>query len=77
MRILLDECVPRGLKRHLPGHEVQTVPEAGWSGVKNGLLLARAKGRFDVLLSTDPRRGISAKSPRKGHRNSRPVREVE
>jgi hypothetical protein len=53
MRVLLDECVPRGRKRHLPGHEVQTVPEAGWSGVKNGLLLTRAEGRFDVLLTTD------------------------
>jgi hypothetical protein len=28
MRILLDECVPRALKRHLPHHEAQTVPEA-------------------------------------------------
>lgn len=39
MRLLLDECVPRRLKRELPGHDVTTVSEAGWAGVKNGELL--------------------------------------
>ena len=29
MRILLDERMPRKLKRDLPGHEVLTVPETG------------------------------------------------
>jgi hypothetical protein len=37
MRVLLDECVPRGLRAELPGHEVKTVAEAGWAGAKNGL----------------------------------------
>jgi hypothetical protein len=40
MRILLDECVPRRLRRELPGHDVRTVPEMGWSGARNGALLA-------------------------------------
>ena len=35
MRLLLDECVPRRLRRELPGHDVQTVQGAGWAGVKN------------------------------------------
>ena len=39
MRILLDECLPARLRRDLPGHEVLTVPRAGWAGVKNGKLL--------------------------------------
>ena len=39
MRVLLDECVPRALRRDIPGHEVKTVAEAGWAGVKNGELL--------------------------------------
>ena len=39
MRILLDECVPRPLKRELLGHDVHTVPEMGWSGKRNGELL--------------------------------------
>ncbi len=53
MRLLLDECVPKKLKNELPGHEVFTVPEMGWAGVKNGLLLRRAAERFDVLITTD------------------------
>ncbi len=53
MRLLLDECVPKRLKRELPGHEVRTVQEAGWAGVKNGALLRAAAELFDVLLTVD------------------------
>jgi hypothetical protein len=53
MRLLLDECLPRQLKRHLIGHEVLTVPEAGFAGLKNGALLRRLSGRFDVLITVD------------------------
>ena len=51
MRILLDECVHAGIKKAFPGHEVQTVPEAGWSGIKNGKLLALVAGHFDVFVT--------------------------
>ena len=53
MRVLLDECVPRGLRVELPGHEVKTVAEAGWAGAKNGTLLQLAATQFDVLLTVD------------------------
>lgn len=54
MLILLDECVPRRLRRELPGHEVRTVAEMGWSGKKNGELLALASAQgFEVLLTVD------------------------
>ena len=53
MRVPLDECFPRGLRKELPGHQVKTVGEAGWAGVKNGALLERAVGQFDVLLTVD------------------------
>lgn len=54
MRILLDECVPKGLKREFgPGHLVLTVPEAGWAGIKNGQLLSLATSKFDVLITSD------------------------
>lgn len=53
MRVLLDECVPRALREQLPGHEVKTVAESGWSGVKNGELLRLAAQRYDVLLTVD------------------------
>ena len=42
MRILLDESLPRPLARLLPGHEVRTVAQMGWSGTRNGPLLALA-----------------------------------
>jgi len=53
MRLLLDECVPKRLRRALPGHEVRTVQEAGWAGVTNGALLRAADGQFDALLTVD------------------------
>ena len=57
MRILIDECIPRKLKRHLPGHECQTVPETGLAGKDNGELLSSAEQRnFDVFLTID--RGV-------------------
>jgi hypothetical protein len=54
MKILLDECVPRKLKDALPDHECQTVPEAGFAGQKNGLLLSLAENAgFDLFLTMD------------------------
>jgi hypothetical protein len=54
MRILLDECVPRPLKRQFPQHDVQTVTEMGWAGTKNGELLKRMQqAGFTILLTTD------------------------
>jgi hypothetical protein len=53
MRILLDECVPRRFGNHLAGHTVSTVPKMGWSGIKNGKLLALAVSSFDVFLTVD------------------------
>ena len=53
MRVLLDECVPRPLRAELSDHEVKTVAEAGWAGVKNGALLQLAATQFDVLLTVD------------------------
>lgn len=53
MRILLDHCVPRRLKRLLSDYEVKTAREAGVDKLKNGALLARAAEAFDVLLTVD------------------------
>lgn len=53
MRILLDENLPRKLVGHLSGHECRTVVECGWSGKRNGELLALAEAQFDVLLTLD------------------------
>jgi predicted nuclease of predicted toxin-antitoxin system len=55
MRILLDECLPARLRQDLRGHEVQTVPQAGWASIKNGKLLRLISdsGKFDVFLTMD------------------------
>ena len=53
MRVLLDECLPRRLKRELVGHHARTVPEMGWASKRNGELLALAAAEFDVFLTVD------------------------
>jgi hypothetical protein len=59
--VLLDECVDGRLARELAGHEVTTVPEAGWAGTRNGELLALAEQRFDAFLTVD--RNLSFQQP--------------
>lgn len=49
MKDLLDECLPKKLKRKVNGDVVKTVPEMGWAGKKNGDLLRLAENEFDVL----------------------------
>ena len=53
MNILLDECLPRQLRRNLPGHDVTTVAAMGWAGMKNGALLRLAESAFDVFITID------------------------
>jgi predicted nuclease of predicted toxin-antitoxin system len=55
MKVLIDECSPKALKRHLAdlGHVCVTVQEAGWAGKKNGELLELAETLFDVLVTLD------------------------
>lgn len=53
MRLLLDESVPSRLRRSLIDHSVRTVVEAGWSGIKNGKLLALAATEFDAFITID------------------------
>lgn len=53
MRLLLDESIPVKFRRSLPNHNVRTVVEMGWSGVKNGKLLALAADNFDAFVTVD------------------------
>lgn len=54
MRVLLDEQLPRRLARELSGHDVRTVPQKGWSGLKNGELLRLAEDvGFDAFVTAD------------------------
>ena len=53
MKVLLDACVPRPLRRCLLDHSVRTAQDMGWSGLKNGDLLREAERQFEVFISTD------------------------
>jgi hypothetical protein len=54
VRVLLDEQLPRQLAVHVVGHEVSTVQQQGWSGLKNGELLKQAEmERFEIFLTAD------------------------
>jgi hypothetical protein len=54
MKVLLDENLPHALRAELPDHDVFTVQYLGWSGTKNGRLLAQAANMgFDVMVTMD------------------------
>jgi len=67
VRVLLDACVPSGLRRSLPGHEVRTAAEMGWGDLDNGDLLEAMQDRFDALVTVD--KGL----PHQQHIKSRPL----
>ena len=72
MKVLLDECVPRKLRRELADHEVLTVTQHGWSGIENGELLALAQGRVRCLRHSRSESDISAKPQSLQHRSYSP-----
>ena len=54
MRLLLDENLPKRLKSDFAEHEVYTVRDKGWNGIKNGELLQLLMDNcFDALLTFD------------------------
>ena len=53
MKVLIDECLPKKLKREVNAEFVRTVPEVGWASIQNGALLRLAEQEFDVFLTND------------------------
>lgn len=53
MKLLLDECVPRPLRREFVGHETRTIEQAGLKGLENGDLLLAASADFEVFITVD------------------------
>lgn len=54
MKLLLDENLPKRLKTDFPNHEVFTVREKEWDGIKNGeLLKLMLENDFNALLTFD------------------------
>jgi len=55
MRLLLDECIPIGLKAFLSslGYEVTHLTDLHLSSLTNGDVFVRAKEEFDILVTND------------------------
>ncbi len=54
MRLLLDENLPKQLKQDFYEHEIYTVRDKQWNGIKNGeLLKLLVENSFDALLTYD------------------------
>jgi predicted nuclease of predicted toxin-antitoxin system len=54
MLLLLDENLPKRLKSDFPNHQIFTVWEKGWNGIKNGeLLQLLLTNDFDALITFD------------------------
>ncbi len=54
MRLLIDENLPKRLKLDFPEHEIFTVRDKKWNGVKNGeLLKLLTEEGFEALLTFD------------------------
>ena len=53
MKIVFDKCVPRPLRRHLPGHEIRTAEEMGWGTLVNGDLIHAAEQEFEAIITSD------------------------
>ena len=54
MLLLLDENLPKKLKHDFPGHQVFSIKERGWNGMKNGMLMEKLlENNFNALLTFD------------------------
>ena len=54
MKILLDNGVPEGLRKHLAPHLALAARAFGWETMKNGDLIAAAEEKgFDLLITND------------------------
>jgi hypothetical protein len=53
VRIVLDDCVPWPLARHLTGHTCTSPQRSGWGGFENGDLLRLAEREYDLFVTSD------------------------
>lgn len=53
VRIVLDECVPWPLSKHLAGHTCTSPQRCGWGGFENGDLLCLAEEEHDLFITSD------------------------
>ncbi len=65
MRVILDEDIPRSLTSLFRegGHDAIHIEDLGWKGIKNGELLDRISGTYDVLVTGDTNMALSRTWP--------------
>ena len=51
--VVMDECLPRKLRKLLAPHHTRTVPEMGLAGLKNGALLRELAGKCRAFITID------------------------
>jgi hypothetical protein len=52
-RVILDENVPIGFRHFLSEFDVVTVNFLEWEGIRNGALIRKIDGAYDVLVTGD------------------------
>ncbi len=53
VRVLLDACIPRPLRRDLNEFNIDTAQQAGLDQMPDGEMLDAIDGRYDVLVTRD------------------------
>ncbi len=53
MKIVFDKCVPRPLRKELPGHDISTAEQMGWGELENGNLIRAAEEQFEAIVTSD------------------------
>ena len=54
LKILVDQNLPRGLRKHLPEHEIITAREMKWEQMRNGaLIIAAVEAGFEAIITID------------------------
>ena len=56
MRVLIDESLPQRIAEELPEHEVSTVRQQRWTGLRNGVLLRSAVAAGSQVFITADRK---------------------
>lgn len=62
--VVLDECLPRPLKKYLSGYTVRTVVELGFGGYQNGRLLEALGGECAAFITVDSNLSYQQNLPR-------------
>lgn len=68
MKVYLDNCLPRTLKRHLDDkHQVDHASDRDWGHLENGALLHTVEPEYDVFITVDRAQRTQQQERQKGY----------